>query len=162
MEAKGSRVKGCHSGFGFPAPFGPRDRWKPRVGNPEPASLLAGSVLTHSDWTPDNVLALSGCAWLIDRTGPTLGAAWTDPACWILRLMASGGHTTPEAERQASRLPAFQSADPRAHRAVRRTQRAALERDRAVAHQRLDGQGGTSRAPTPDLPAQTESLAVSH
>jgi hypothetical protein len=26
--------------------------------------------------------------------------------------MASGGHTAPEAERQASRLPAFQAADP--------------------------------------------------
>jgi len=26
--------------------------------------------------------------------------------------MASGGHTAPEAERQASRLPAFRSADP--------------------------------------------------
>jgi hypothetical protein len=35
-----------------------------------------------------------------------------DLACWILRLTASGGHTAPEAERQASRLPAFQAADP--------------------------------------------------
>ena len=26
--------------------------------------------------------------------------------------MASGGHTAPDAERQASRLPAFQAADP--------------------------------------------------
>jgi hypothetical protein len=47
-----------------------------------------------------------------NRTDPTLGAAWTDPACWVLRLMASGGHTAYEAERQASRLPAFQAADP--------------------------------------------------
>jgi hypothetical protein len=51
-------------------------------------------------------------AWLIDWAWPTLGAGWTDPACWILRLMASGGHTASEAERQASRLPAFQAADP--------------------------------------------------
>lgn len=51
-------------------------------------------------------------AWLIGWAWPTLGAGWTDPACWILRLMASGGHTAPEAERQASRLPAFQAADP--------------------------------------------------
>jgi hypothetical protein len=35
-----------------------------------------------------------------------------DPACWVLRLMASGGHSAPEAERQASRLPAFPAADP--------------------------------------------------
>lgn len=39
-------------------------------------------------------------------------AAWTDPACWVIRLMASGGHTAPQAEQQASRLPAFQAADP--------------------------------------------------
>ena len=51
-------------------------------------------------------------AWLIDWAWPTLGAGWTDPACWILRLMASGGHTAPEAERQASRLLAFKNADP--------------------------------------------------
>jgi hypothetical protein len=30
----------------------------------------------------------------------------------VLRLMASGGHTAHEAERQAFRLPAFQAADP--------------------------------------------------
>jgi hypothetical protein len=30
----------------------------------------------------------------------------------VLRLMASGGHTAHEAELQASRLPAFQAADP--------------------------------------------------
>lgn len=76
------------------------------------ASLFAGPALTHSDWTPDNVLVAPGRAWLIDWAWPTLGAAWTDPACWILRLMASGGHTAPEAERQAFRLPAFQAADP--------------------------------------------------
>jgi hypothetical protein len=51
-------------------------------------------------------------ACLIDWAWPTLGTAWTDPACWILRLMGSGGHTAAEAERQASRLPAFRDADP--------------------------------------------------
>jgi hypothetical protein len=34
------------------------------------------------------------------------------PAAQGHRLIASGGHTAPEAERQASRLPAFQAADP--------------------------------------------------
>ncbi|HTR96156.1 MAG TPA: phosphotransferase [Trebonia sp.] len=62
-------------------------------------------VLTHSDWTPDNVLVSPERTWLIDWARPTLGAAWTDPACWVLRLMASGGHAAHEAERQASRLP---------------------------------------------------------
>ena len=88
------------------------DRWTPYVGDPAAASAFAGPVLTHSDWTPDNVLVSPDRAWLIDWAWPTLGAAWTDPACWILRLMASGGHTATQAERQASRLPAFQAADP--------------------------------------------------
>ena len=96
-----------------PKPFKrAEDRWKPYVDDPETVAVFAGPVLTHSDWTPDNVLVSEHRAWLIDWAWPTLGAAWTDPACWILRLMASGGHTVHEAEGQASRLPAFQAADP--------------------------------------------------
>jgi hypothetical protein len=96
-----------------PRPFKrAEDRWKPYLDDPEMAAVFAGPVLTHSDWTPDNVLISEHRTWLIDWAWPTLGAAWTDPACWVLRLMASGGHTAHEAERQASRLPAFQAADP--------------------------------------------------
>ena len=88
------------------------DRWTPYLDDPQEASVFAGPVLTHSDWTPDNVLISPGRAWLIDWAWPTLGAVWTDPACWILRLMASGGHTAAEAEWQACRLPAFRDANP--------------------------------------------------
>jgi len=96
-----------------PGPFKrAEDRWKPYLDDPETAAVFAGQVLTHSDWTPDNVLVSEHRAWLIDWAWPTLGAAWTDPACWVLRLMASGGHTVHEAERQASRLSVFQAADP--------------------------------------------------
>jgi hypothetical protein len=99
-----------------PDDFGPfkraEDRWKPYLDDPETAAVFTGPVLTHSDWTPDNVLVSEHRAWLIDWAWPTLGVAWTDPACWVLRLMASGGHSAPEAERQASRLPAFRAADP--------------------------------------------------
>jgi hypothetical protein len=62
------------------------DRWRLYVDEPEQADLFAGPALTHSDWTPDNVLIAPGRAWLIDWAWPTLGAPWTDPACWILRL----------------------------------------------------------------------------
>jgi hypothetical protein len=58
------------------------------------------------------VLIAPGRAWLIDWAWPTLGAAWIDPACWLLRLIAAGGHTPAEAERQAARLPPFADADP--------------------------------------------------
>ena len=89
------------------------DRWRSYVEEPEGAGLLSGSTLIHSDWAPDNVLMSPGRAWLIDWAWPTLGAAWIDPACWVLRLMASGGHTAREAERQAARTRAFEAADPR-------------------------------------------------
>jgi hypothetical protein len=96
-----------------PGPFKwAEDRWRAYLDEPELAGLLSGGTLTHSDWTPDNVLVSGGRAWLIDWAWPTLGAGWTDPACWVLRLMASGGHTAREAERQAARHPAFEAADP--------------------------------------------------
>lgn len=96
-----------------PGPFKrAEDRWRPYLDDPESAAVFAGPVLTHSDWTPDNVLISEHRAWLIDWAWPTLSAGWIDPACWILRLMASGGHTAREAERRASRLPAFKAASP--------------------------------------------------
>src|ERR1700683_5148180 len=66
-----------------------------------PRASAASSGTGGRGWSPP------GRAWLIDWAWPTLGAAWTDPARWILRLMASGGHTAPEGERLASRPPAF-------------------------------------------------------
>ena len=52
------------------------DRWKPYLDDPESAAVFAGPVLTHSDWTPDNVLISAHRAWLIDWAWPTLGAGW--------------------------------------------------------------------------------------
>jgi hypothetical protein len=99
-----------------PADLGPikraEDRWKSYVDDPGDALIFAGPTLTHTDWAPDNVLIAPDRAWLIDWAWPTLGAAWTDPACWLLRIMAAGGHTAAQAESQATRLPAFTAADP--------------------------------------------------
>ena len=97
-----------------PGPFKyAEDRWRSYVDDPREAQIFAGSTLTHSDLMPDNVLVEpGGRAWLIDWAWPTLGAAWTDPACWVLRLMCFGGHTADQAEQQASRLRAFATADP--------------------------------------------------
>jgi hypothetical protein len=104
------------NGIEVPADPGPlkraEDRWKFYVDDPGDALVFAGHVLTHTDWAPDNVLIAPDRAWLIDWAWPTLGAAWTDPACWLLRLMAAGGHPAADAERQAARLPAFAAADP--------------------------------------------------
>jgi hypothetical protein len=99
-----------------PADPGPlkraEDRWKSYVDDPGDELAFAGTALTHTDWAPDNILIAPERPWLIDWAWPTLGAAWIDPACWLLRLMAAGGHTAAQAERQAARLTAFAAADP--------------------------------------------------
>ncbi|MEV6826005.1 hypothetical protein [Amycolatopsis sp. NPDC051102] len=70
-------------------------------------ALLAGDHLLHTDLNPNNILISDGRAWLVDWAWPTLGAAWIDPACAALWLIAEG-HTPTAAEARASTLPANQ------------------------------------------------------
>jgi hypothetical protein len=88
-------------------------RFRTYVDDPADALIFAGQSLTHTDWMPDNVLISGGRAWLVDWAWATPGAAWTDPAFWLPRMMARG-HTAEQAEAYASRLPAYAAAD-RAH-----------------------------------------------
>jgi hypothetical protein len=64
------QLMGALSAIKVPDDPGPlkraEDRWKPYVDDPASASLFAGPALSHSDWTPDNVLVSPGRAWLID------------------------------------------------------------------------------------------------
>jgi len=69
------------------------------------ADLFAGDHLSHTDWSPGNVL-IADDARLIDWAWPTRGAAWIDPACWIVWLI-TGGHSPAQAENQAATIPAF-------------------------------------------------------
>lgn len=71
--------------------------------------LLAGDCLLHTDMAPDNILIDEEGAHLVDWAWPTRGAAWIDPAVWVIRLI-DAGHTAAEAERWASRFPAFRAA----------------------------------------------------
>jgi hypothetical protein len=72
--------------------------------------LFLGDALLHTDMAPHNVL-IDHAAHLIDWAWPTRGPAWADPAVWTVRLI-DAGHTPRLAERWASRLSAFQEADP--------------------------------------------------
>lgn len=72
------------------------------------ADLLAGEHLSHTDWAPGNVL-IAGDARLVDWAWPTCGAAWIDPACWIVWLIAYG-HSPAQAESHAARVKAFAQA----------------------------------------------------
>jgi hypothetical protein len=95
-----------------PSPFkSAEDRLRRYIPDPETLALFKGSTLQHTDWVPYNVLVSPERPYLIDWAWPTLGAAWMDPAYWLLRLMASG-HSVQEAERYALHVPAYADADP--------------------------------------------------
>ena len=76
--------------------------------NPESPWHWAGTCLLHTDWSPGNVL-VGGRAYLVDWAWPTRGAAWIDPACLAVWLIASG-HSPHSAESWAARIPSWQNA----------------------------------------------------
>jgi hypothetical protein len=85
-------------------------RWASYVDDPAEVELLDGVALLHTDYNPDNVLVTSdGVARLIDWAWPTRGAAWIDPCCLLIRMMAEG-HTAQQAESWAQRAPAWHTA----------------------------------------------------
>jgi hypothetical protein len=72
-------------------------RWAAYVDDNTDLALLAGTTLLHTHFNPLNVLMTADGAWVIDWAWPTRGAAFIDPACFLLRLML-GGHTAAQAE----------------------------------------------------------------
>lgn len=78
------------------------------------AGLLAGDTLLHGDINPDNLLvAPDGNATIVDWSWPTHGAAFIDPACLAVQLIAAG-HTPARAEEWAAQCTAWREADPAA------------------------------------------------
>jgi thiamine kinase-like enzyme len=95
-----------------PGPFKlAEDRWKTYVDDWDTLKFFSGTTLQHTDWLPHNVLIAADRPYLIDWAWPTLGAAWMDPAYFLIRLVASG-HSVQDAERYAARVPAYAEADP--------------------------------------------------
>jgi hypothetical protein len=84
-------------------------RWREYVDSPTEVDLLAGPVLLHTDYSPDNILVTAGRARLVDWAWPTLGAGFIDPASLVVRLIATG-HTPNDAERQVARLATWRAA----------------------------------------------------
>ncbi|MFI6687122.1 aminoglycoside phosphotransferase [Streptomyces sp. NPDC050485] len=79
------------------------------VDNPADAELFKGDALLHTDWNNHNVLITDARAHLVDWGWATRGAAWLDPAHWIIWLIAAG-HTPANAESQAAALPTWDAA----------------------------------------------------
>jgi hypothetical protein len=81
---------------------------------PATAALFAGGTLLHGDINPDNLLiGPDGNVTVVDWSWPTHGAAFIDPACLAVQLIAAG-HTPASAEGWAAHCTAFRDADPAA------------------------------------------------
>lgn len=100
----------------IPAPDLPlkraEQRWADYVDDNSALQLLRGDCLLHTDLNPHNIL-VNSTARIIDWAWPTRGAAWIDPACLALMLMAAG-QTPREAEAWARQVPSWSLACERA------------------------------------------------
>lgn len=86
-------------------------RWRSYLDGQD-SDILAGKTLLHTDYNPANVLITSdGTVRIVDWAWPTRGAAWIDPCCLLIWLIASG-HTPAQAETQVAQSRAWQSAPP--------------------------------------------------
>ncbi|WP_405645709.1 aminoglycoside phosphotransferase [Streptomyces uncialis] len=83
------------------------------VADPADAAAFAGNALLHTDWNNHNVLITHDRAHLVDWGWATRGAAWLDPAHWVIWLIAAG-HTPSAAEESVAMLPTWTMAPPRA------------------------------------------------
>jgi GNAT superfamily N-acetyltransferase len=84
-------------------------RWTAYLDDPDTARRFRGDALLHTDWNPSNVLITDTWARIVDWAWPTRGAAWIDPACWVVWLTAAG-HSPEHAEQWAAKVPAWASA----------------------------------------------------
>jgi hypothetical protein len=75
----------------------------------EDLALLTGDRVLHTDLNPHNILITEAGARIVDWAWPTLGAAFIDPACAVLWLIAEG-HTPAAAETWATTIPAWRDA----------------------------------------------------
>ncbi|MFE6178804.1 aminoglycoside phosphotransferase [Streptomyces sp. NPDC056464] len=83
-------------------------RLRSYVDDPAELAWFSGNSLLHTEWNPHNVLMTNREAMLVDW-GASLGAAWIDPALWLLWLIAHD-HSPAQAEAQAAVHPAWEHA----------------------------------------------------
>ncbi|MET8102730.1 aminoglycoside phosphotransferase [Streptomyces sp. NPDC005236] len=87
------------------------DRFRKYVESPAELKWFEGDSLLHTDWNPHNVIMTKAGAVLVDWAWASTGAAWIDPALWLLWLIAHG-HTAEQAESVAAEHPAWKTAPP--------------------------------------------------
>ena len=109
-------------------------RWNRFAEDTVDASLFEGRALLYTDINPSNLMIGDQGAWAVDWSWPTRGAAFIDPACLVVQLVAAG-HSAEAAESWAAECPAWTEADPRAIDAFARAQ---LRMYRRLAERRPD------------------------
>ncbi|GLZ12656.1 hypothetical protein Acsp04_28910 [Actinomadura sp. NBRC 104425] len=67
---------------------------------------VSGDMLVHTDLNPGNVLVTEDRAYLLDWAAACRGAAWTEPAMLVPRLIAHG-HSPGDAEAWAARFESW-------------------------------------------------------
>lgn len=67
-------------------------RLRTYVVEPAEPSWFTGASLLHTEWNPHNVVMTDRGALFVDWGWASTGAAWIDPALWLLWLIAHG-HT---------------------------------------------------------------------
>ncbi|GGV72138.1 hypothetical protein GCM10010277_84670 [Streptomyces longisporoflavus] len=88
---------------------------------PDELHHFDGSALLRTEWNPENVLIADGGVRLVDWGWVSLGAAWIDPALWVLWLIAAG-HDPEQAEYAAAGHQAWRQASYEALAAFSRAQ----------------------------------------
>lgn len=85
-------------------------RWSAYVEDQAVLDELRGDALLHTDFNNQNVLVADGRSRFVDWAWATRGAAWIDPALWVIWLIGAGGHEPALAESWAARVPAWRAA----------------------------------------------------
>lgn len=88
-------------------------RWNHFVEDEGDAELFQGDALLHTDINPSNLVIGSRDTWAVDWAWPTRGAAFIDPACLVVQLIAAG-HSAESAESWAGGCTAWANAAPKA------------------------------------------------
>lgn len=91
----------------------PETRWDRFTIDSAQTRLFRGDALLHTDINPDNLLVAQRGGWVVDWSWPTRGAAFIDPACLVVQLVAAG-HSAETAENWADNCTAWREANPRA------------------------------------------------
>ncbi|MEV5509202.1 hypothetical protein [Streptomyces orinoci] len=88
-------------------------RWDRFAAQDADTTLFRGDALLYTDINPGNLMIGDRGTWAVDWSWPTRGAAFIDPACLVVQLVAAG-HSPESAESWATGCAAWSNADPRA------------------------------------------------